>query len=207
MADEATVKVDYYFDYKSPYAYLAEKHSRELADQPGVEVVWIPYTLQIEKYLGEAELDVDGKDIKNTRNDHQWRRVRYAYYDCRREAKRRGMTIRGPQKIFDSSLAHIAFLWSSLSDRSKCFHDNVFERFWRRELDLENIQSILSVMEESGVPTDGFDAYRLEKGKVLYRQMQRDAEQKGVFGVPSWVVEGELFWGLERLERVKESLR
>ena len=94
------MKIQYYFDYKSPYAFLADEKSRELASLPNVEIEWLPYTLKIEKYLGEAELDSRGEDIKKTRNDHQWRRVRYSYFDCRREAKRRGMTILGPQKIF-----------------------------------------------------------------------------------------------------------
>ena len=71
---------------------------------------WVPYTLKIEKYLGRAELGNDGADIVEERNDHQWRRVRYSYMDCRREANRRGLTILGPKKIFNSSLAHIAFL-------------------------------------------------------------------------------------------------
>jgi len=38
--------------------------------------------------------------------------VRYAYMDCRRAAQRRGLVIRGPRKIYDSSIAHIGFLWA-----------------------------------------------------------------------------------------------
>ena len=70
------MKIQYYFDYKSPYAFLADQKSRELASLPNVEIEWLPYTLKIEKYLGEAELNSRGEDIKKTRNDHQWRRVR-----------------------------------------------------------------------------------------------------------------------------------
>ncbi|MCZ6666813.1 MAG: 2-hydroxychromene-2-carboxylate isomerase, partial [Gammaproteobacteria bacterium] len=100
--------VTHYFDYKSPYAYLAQEATFELSELPEVTVEFLPYTLQIPKYLGTAELDADGRDTVGTRNDHQWRRVRYAYMDCRREANRRGLTIRGPRKIFDSTISHIA---------------------------------------------------------------------------------------------------
>ena len=200
------MKIKYYFDYKSPYAFLADKYSRDLADLPNVEVEWLPYTLKIEKYLGAAELDTDGEDIKKTRNDHQWRRVRYSYYDCRREARRRGMTIRGPQKIFDSSLSHIAFLWAQRSVHCKKFHQEVFEKFWRRELDIENLTNLMALMEASGVDITGFNQYLKNFGRDLHDQIQLEAESRGVFGVPSWIVNNELFWGLERLERVTEMI-
>ena len=124
--------VIHYFDYKSPYAYLAQQPTFELARDTGAQIEWRPYTLKIEKYLGEAELDADGRDTRGTRNDHQWRRVRYSYMDCRREANRRGLVIRGPRKIFDSSPAHIAFLYVSERGDFSAFHNAVFERFWRR---------------------------------------------------------------------------
>ena len=69
------MKIQYYFDYKSPYAFLADQKSRELASLPNVEIEWLPYTLKIGKFLGEAELNSRGEDIKKTRNDHQWRRL------------------------------------------------------------------------------------------------------------------------------------
>ncbi len=200
------IKIQYYFDYKSPYAFLADERSRELASLPNVEIEWLPYTLQIGKFLGEAELDGQGEDIKKTRNDHQWRRVRYSYFDCRREAKRRGMTILGPQKIFDSSLAHIAYLWSRNSSNGQKLHEQVFERFWRRELDLESLESLISLMRETNVEVKGFEEYLKEEGRDLHNKIQKEAEAKGVFGVPSWLVDGELFWGLERLERLREKI-
>ena len=82
--------VKHSFDYKSPYAYLAQEATYDLAAKPGITVEWLPYTLQIDKYLGSAKLDAGGEDTVGTRNDHQWRRVKYSYMDCRREASRRG---------------------------------------------------------------------------------------------------------------------
>ena len=142
--------VTHYFDYKSPYAYLAQKATFELSELPEVTVEFLPYTLQIPKYLGTAELDADGRDTVGTRNDHQWRRVRYAYMDCRREANRRGLTIRGPRKIFDSTISHIAYLFVRNKGDFRTFHDAVFERFWRRELDIEDRGSLAALISETG---------------------------------------------------------
>ena len=200
------VRVAYYFDYKSPYAYLADHFTWALAEQSNIELDWIPYTLKIEKYLGNAELDANDRDICKTRNDHQWRRVRYSYRDCRREATRRGLIIRGPRKIFDSSLAHVAFLWASSRGETKKFHDSVFKMFWMRELDIENIGDLISLMNQNDLRTEGFEEFAISDGIKLHDRLQTEAELNGVFGVPSWIVEGELFWGLERLVRVKENL-
>ncbi len=196
----------HYFDYKSPYAYLAQQPTFDLARDSGTRIEWRPYTLKIEKYLGAAELDAEGRDTRGTRNDHQWRRVRYSYMDCRREANRRGLTIRGPRKIFDSSLAHIAFLYVSERGDFSAFHNAVFERFWRRELDIENVAVLGALITEFGFDGAGFAAYLQGEGRTRYDAVQLEAEASGVFGVPSYLINGELFWGLERLERVTELL-
>jgi len=199
-------EVIHYFDYKSPYAFLAQAPSFELAKDAGLNIEWRPYTLQIEKYLGQAELDASGQDTRGTRNDHQWRRVRYSYMDCRREANRRGLTIRGPRKIFDSSIAHVAFLFVQARGDFRPFHMAVFERFWRRELDIENVAVLRALVTEFGFDGADFVDYLKGVGRNRYERLQHEAEEAGVFGVPSYVVDGELFWGLERLERVREKL-
>src|ERR1700759_4898150 len=82
-----------YTDYKSPYAYLAKDPTYELARDFPVSLDWRPYILDIPSYLGSARVDDAGQVIEETRNGHQWRRVRYSYMDCRRQARKRGLTI------------------------------------------------------------------------------------------------------------------
>src|SRR5438067_13537449 len=145
--------VTVYIDYKSPYAYLAKDLIYQLEADLDVEIDWLPYILDIPSFLGSATLDANGRVIEQNRNDHQWRRVRYSYMDCRRQAKKRGLVIRGPRKIWDSSLAAIGLLWAKRRDaaRLRAYHDRVFERFWRRELDIEDAALISSVLEEAGI--------------------------------------------------------
>lgn len=196
----------HYFDYKSPYAYLAQAELFELAARTGVNIQWLPLTLDIPKYLGSAELDEHGNVITAARNDHQWRRVKYSYMDCRREANRRGLTLRGPRKIFDSTLAHIGFLFAAGQENFRRYHETVFERFWRRELDIEDIDVITTTLRDAGVDTREFRAYVADTGRETLAAIQRDAEDGGVFGVPSYLVDGELFWGAERLGRALEKV-
>ena len=196
----------HYFDYKSPYAYLAQAETFALRDSLGVAVDWLPYTLDIPSYLGDAELDVDGRDTVGIRNEHQWRRVRYSYMDCRRQANRRGLILRGPRRIFDSSLAHIAFLYAKRHGDFRPFHERVFERFWKRELDIENQDTIVHELEQAGVDVADFAAYVAGDGRNEHDRIRAEAEERGVFGVPSYLVGNKLFWGAERIALVRERL-
>ncbi len=200
----AKASITHYFDYKSPYAYLAQADTFRLQAETGVSIEWLPYTLDIPSFLGAAELGEDGRDTIGTRTPHEWRRVRYAYSDCRREARRRGLVIRGPQKIFDSSIAHIAFLYAKARGDFRAFHDRVFERFWTRELDIEDPDVIAATLAAAGVDPSEFPTYLNGEGRREHDRLRRRAEEAGVFGVPSYQVGGELFWGAERLERVRE---
>ncbi len=94
--------VTVYTDYKSPYAYLAKDLAYALEDAGAARLEWLPCVLDIPSFLGSAEVDETHRVIRAERNAHQWRRVRYLYMDCRRQARRRGLTIRGPRKIWDS---------------------------------------------------------------------------------------------------------
>jgi 2-hydroxychromene-2-carboxylate isomerase len=202
----STMRVVHYFDYKSPYAYLAQQANDALESELGLTIERLPYTLDIPSYLGAAELDAAGRDIVATRTAHQWRRVRYAYMDCRREATRRGLVLRGPRKIFDTSIVHVGFLWAARAGRIRPFHDRVYEQFWRRELDVENPQVVERELAAGGIDVTGFGDFLAGEGRALHDRIRAEAETAGVFGVPSWLVNGELFWGSERLERLRERV-
>lgn len=188
--------VTVYSDYKSPYAYLAKDPAYELEREFGVRLVWLPYTLEIPDFLGTVE----------GRNAHQWRRIRYSYMDARRLANRRGLTLRGPRKIFDSSIAAIGMLYAQRHGAFRQYHDLVFERFWKRELDIEDREAIRMALAEAGAPAAGFFDFLDGDGRRGHDRICREAEELGVFGVPTFVVDGELFWGGDRLWMVREKL-
>ena len=128
-----------YTDYKSPYAYLAKDLAYQLERDLPVRLDWRPYILDIPSFLGSAQVDALGNVLEEARNAHQWRRVRYSYMDCRRQARKRGLTIRGPQKIWNSTLAAAGMLFAQQAGDAvfRRYHDTVFERFWTRSLDIE----------------------------------------------------------------------
>jgi 2-hydroxychromene-2-carboxylate isomerase len=199
------LKITVYTDYKSPYAYLANGPIFQLAEEMSVSLVWRPYILDIPKYLGSARVDTAGNVLEENRNAHQWRRVRYSYMDCRRQARKQGLIIRGTQKIWDSSLAAAGMLWAQRSGEAvfRHYHEAVFARFWRRELDIESVPAIAAVLDEAGA--SGFAAWA-DQGHAEVTKIVAEAEAQGVFGVPSFIVNDELFWGREHLPDIRAML-
>jgi 2-hydroxychromene-2-carboxylate isomerase len=196
-----------YTDYKSPYAYLAKDLTYALERDLAVHVEWLPYVLDIPAYLGSARVDAEGRVLEENRNAHQWRRVRYSYMDCRRQARKRGLVIRGPQKIWDSTLAAAGMLFAKQAGDAvfRRYHDSVFERFWKRELDIEDAAVIGSILAEAGADTALF-ARQAPALRNEVSAISRAAEERGVFGVPSFIVDGELFWGSEHLPDIRAIL-
>ena len=98
--------------------------------------------------------------------------------DCRRQARKRGLLILGTRKIWDSSLAAIGMLWAKRQGKRqfRTYHDRVFERFWRRELDIENPASIAAVLSEVDADTTGFSSYLTGEGRIEHDTIREFAE-------------------------------
>ncbi len=198
-----------YMDFKSPYAYMALEPTYRLEDEFGIEIDWRPLTLDIPSFLGRARVDNRGKVVENKRSTNQWSLVKYAYRDTKRTARQRGLVLKGTVKIWDSSLAAIGLLWAKAHGREvlKRYFFNVYEKFWRRELDIENPEVIETMLEGAGAPRAGFRDYLVGEGRALHDGLQDSLHPAGVFGVPTYVVGSHLFFGREHLPAVRWCLR
>ncbi|HKU99366.1 MAG TPA: DsbA family protein [Vineibacter sp.] len=185
-----------YTDIKSPYAYVAQAAAYQLAADYDIDLRWLPYTLDIPSYLGSVD----------DRSPHHWRRVRYSYMDARRYANKQGLTLKGPEKIFNSRPAQIGLLYAEQQGALRPYLDLAFELFWKRAFDLEDASAVATVLQRAGADAAGFDAYAAGEGGTRHDRIRDEAEVAGVFGVPMFVVDGELFWGGDRIGLVRERL-
>lgn len=192
----APTPIKLYFDYKSPFAYLAKDEAYALEEDYHVHIEWLPYVLDIPEALGDLP----------TRTQQQWRKIRYLYMDARRWANKKGLVVRGPQKIFDSSVAAIGMLYAQRQGKFRPYHDRVYERFWRRELDIEDQNAIAAILVEIGANGEGFLTYIAGAGRADLAAIQQRAEADEIFGVPIFIVEDEMFWGHDRVPLLREKL-
>jgi 2-hydroxychromene-2-carboxylate isomerase len=198
-----------YLDIKSPYSYLAWQPTRDLAEQLGVAVDWRPFVLDIPSYLGSATLDGQGRVATAQRSSEQWSGVKYAYFDCRRYANLRGLTVRGTVKIWNTELTAIGWLWARQQGDEilERYVQGLYEPFWKRELDVEVLPVITGALADAGADIVGFEDWAQGEGRVQNEALQLAAFDAGIFGVPTFVVAGQCYFGREHLPRVAWHLQ
>ncbi|HJU11923.1 MAG TPA: DsbA family protein [Candidatus Binataceae bacterium] len=190
-------EIKFYYDYKSPFTYLAFAPALELETSHDVRLRFVPHELDVRSAYG-GEL----KD----RPERDWFKVRYLYADARRFANERGLIIRGPQKIFDSRRSLISGLYAQQNGRFRQYSQLVFERFFRRELDLENQQALEAVLTQAGLDAVAFRRFAEHEAETALRAAFEEGDRDGVFGVPTLIVSGEMFWGNDRMPWIIKKL-
>lgn len=190
-----TAEIILWSDYVSPYAYVAKAWAYQLEADYDIALRWQPYTLDIASYMGSVE----------QRDPHHWRRVRYSYMDARRLANKQGLTLRGPKKVYCARPANAGMLYAQKHGVFRAYNDLVFDRFWRRELDPESVEAVAALLAEIDAPGD-FASFLAGEGGAEHDRLRSEAETVGVFGVPTFVFGGELFWGGDRIGLLRERL-
>jgi len=193
--DKPRVKI--YTDYKSPHPFIANKRLFELEEAYGVELEWLPYTLRISEFMGTVE----------ERTPHFWRKVRYSYMDARRQANAQGLIMKGPRRIYDAFYASAGMLFAQRHGLFRLYHETIFRRFWSHDLEIDELSDIAGVITSLGGSADEFEAYANGPARAEHDRIIDEAEDLGVFGVPSMVFNGELFWGGDRIDMLVERIK
>ena len=188
-----TREIKMYSDYKSPYAYLAFDPAFELEKRYDVRVRWIPFQLRLK-----------GKGERSVYSEYK---VKYSYLDARRWAKRRGLWIRGPLKIYDSAPALVGGLFAEKHGRLIDYSRKVYELFFRRELEIDQPEAVAGVIAKLGLSERGYLDYLAAEGLEAYKRAEEEASQDHIFGVPLFILEGEPFWGYDRMALLEERLK
>jgi 2-hydroxychromene-2-carboxylate isomerase len=194
------LQIKFYFAYTSPFTYLAMGPAYELERSHRVTLRFIPYGVNIRQVYGG---EVEARDERNRR------KLRYLYLDARRLAAERGLIIRPPKKIFSARFAFYGGMCAEDQGLFRPYADRVFERFWRRELEVEDPAALAAILSETGADTTKFRRYIADEAteaKPRLKACFAEAEGDQVFGVPTFVIEQERFWGYDRIDWVKRKL-
>ena len=194
-----------YLDVKSPYAFVSVKPTLALERELELQFDWRPYTLDIPSYLGSARKKNGAVVESSGRSRAIWNAIRYAYMDARRYAELQGYTLKGTEKIWDSSLANMGILFVNLyfRDRIPDYLEAVFPPFWRRELDIEDINVIKDCLKKAGVDSSGFQIFVTGAGKQMHDHILDHRFEAGMYGVPTYVLDNSVFFGREHLPYIR----
>jgi 2-hydroxychromene-2-carboxylate isomerase len=128
------------------------------------------------------------------------------YMDVRRFANERGLIIRGTVKIWDTRIAHAAYLYARRSGRERALYERLLPKFWNREFDIENVDNFVALLGEVGAATDGFRAFLDGNADAELAAIVSAGDARGMFGVPTSIFKDELFWGADRVDVLKQRL-
>jgi 2-hydroxychromene-2-carboxylate isomerase len=185
-------EVKMYSDYKSPFAYLAFDPAFALEQRYRIRLRWIPFQLRIK-----------GKGERSLYSEHK---ARYSYLDARRWAQPRGLVIRGPLKVYDTTPALIGGLYAEAHGRLLDYSRRVYELFFKRELEADQPDAVASVIAELGMSADDYRKFLSGEGALAYQRAQDEAAADHVFGVPLFFFDGEPFWGHDRIPILEQRL-
>ena len=195
--------LQFHFDFISPYGFFASLRIEEVAARHGREVDWRPML------LGVSVLKVMGlKPLLDTplKGD-------YVRRDVLRHARHEGIALgRSLDAPVGSPLAMArAFAWakSRWPGLQGALAHAIYDAYWLRGHDLATAEEIVACVDlPAGV--DGAALLKAMQGPepaALLRQSVEAALASGVFGSPTVVVDGEPFWGADRLRDVDEWLQ
>ena len=180
--------IRFYFDYESPNAYLAWRQLPQLAERHGcaVEPAPVLYAALLDAHgqLGPGEIPAKGR----------WMRKNFT-----RKAALLGVPINPPVFFPFNPLLALRMSLLPLEDATRLkLIGALFEAVWVRALHVSEEAVAEQIANELGLPGAQLVAQaQSPEIKALLRKQTDDAISKGVFGVPTMEVRGELFWGFD----------
>lgn len=191
--------IDFYFDFSSPYGFFMSEKIDALAARFDRQVTWRPFLLgAVYKKLGEQPLP--SKPMKGP----------YSVHDFERSARFLGLDCRIPD-VFPVSTQHAAraFYWLADSDPALAqrFAQAAFRAYFVAGHDISQLDIVLGIAAKLGIDSDALTAALGDDAVKARLRSECDAAiEHGVFGSPYVVVDGEAFWGVDRLPQIERWL-
>ena len=192
--------IDFYFDFSSPYGYLASQRIEALAARHGRTVNWRPILLGVAfKATGMAPLPQ--VPMKGP----------YSLRDFPRSARFHGIAYRQPSAFpIPTQAAARAFYWLQGKDGKRAVElaQALYKAYFVEDLNISEAENVVRVAVSVGCEADGVRAALNDPAVKERTKAAVDAAiAKGVFGSPYIVVDGEPFWGMDRLDQVERWLQ
>ena len=182
--------IDLYFDFISPYSYLAHKKIRLLKDKKKIIFNYKPILVG---GLHNLQGITASAFIKP--------KLKYMISDCNLIAKKDNFAFIWNSKFPINSL-NIMRGYLFLSDETKDLYLNeIFDAYWKDNLDTSNEKILKTLLEKCKINSSNFfDGIKDPKIKNKLKDTTQKAHDNEIFGAPSFVVNNKIFWGQDRLE-------
>ncbi len=182
--------LEFYFDFISPYSFLAYKKLISLKNKDKIKVIYKPLLLgALHKLGGITAPAFNKRKMKNMKND------------CELIAKKNNINFKWNDKFPINSLYLMRGYLTMKNDLKDKFFEVCFNAYWKNNVDIsdeENVKNILKICDLDN--NTFFENIQSQKIKDELRELTNLAFEKDIFGAPTFVVNNKIFWGQDRLD-------
>jgi 2-hydroxychromene-2-carboxylate isomerase len=184
-----TKSIDFYFDFISPYSYLAHKKIKKLKQGNNINFNYRPVLLG---GLHNLQGITAPAFIKS--------KLKHMISDCDLIANKDKSNFTWNSKFPINSL-NIMRGYLFINDKTKNLYLNVmFDAYWKDNLDTSNEEILKTLLEKCKINlNDFFVGIKDQKIKDELKNITQVAHEKEIFGAPTFVVNNKIFWGQDRL--------
>jgi len=191
--------IEFFFDFSSPYGYFASTQIEALAAKYGRDVQWRPFlmgaALKLMNLPPNVEIPLKGD---------------YARHDFDRTARWFGVPFRTPTPFPVATVAACrAFYWMDAQDpkRARELAMALYKSYFVEGINISDAENVVKVGATIGLDADALRAGMGEPAiKERLKAVTDEAVRRNIFGSPFFVVDGEPFWGTDRLPQVEKWL-
>lgn len=191
--------IEFYFDFSSPYGYLASCEIDALGERHDRAVDWRPYLMgAVMKLTGRKPL-VDSEIV-----------AKYTLNDLARTSRRMGVPFALPDPFPVATVgACRAYYWLAEQNpgRAKALAKSLYSAFFVDGRNIGETEVVLDVAADAGVDRDALGAALQDPAvKEKLKNVTDDAAARGIFGSPFVIIDGEAFWGHDRFHQMDQWL-
>jgi len=190
-------QLNFYFDFLSPFSYFAWLKLRPLADELKIKINYTPVALG--PLLNHWQIKGPG-EVTPKRE--------FLLKQCLRYAARENISFTTPKTHPFNSLYSLRL---ALKGVAGAHQERVIETLWtagwQKRIDMAEPKELLSVLRDADLPAEElYEKSFTKEAKVELKQNIQEAISHGAFGVPSFVIDDELFWGQDAMEDLKNFI-
>ena len=194
--------VDYYFAPQSPWAYLGHQRLAEIVQRTGATVRVMPIDLGGKVFPISGGLPVGQRAPQ---------RQAYRLVELQRYSQFLNVPLNVKPKYFpvggdDAARLIIAADLAHGAAAAMAMSGAIFAACWAQERNMADDKVLAELLQEQQLPASLLEQSHSQAVQVRYESYTQSAIDAGVFGAPSYVVNGEIFWGQDRLDFVERAL-
>ena len=185
-----TKKIDFYFDFISPYSYLAYKKLKLLNNEKKIKIKFRPILLGgLHNLSGITPPAFNERKLKNMIND------------CELVANKNNIDFKWNVKFPLNSLYLMRGYLIVEDNLKEKFFEICFDAYWRDNLDISDEKNIDKILIDLGMDKKEFlEKIQSTNIKNELKELTNRAFNKNIFGAPTFVVNNKIFWGQDRLD-------